>query len=78
MKRPPPPVRLMAKRVCWLLIEVARLDAEFAPTLESPNVGLATIFGSSNFRKTGPFVEGQCASLGSALEMQLQAPANRA
>lgn len=37
-------MRLMAKRVCWLLIEVARQDAEWLQPLEHPAVGLATIF----------------------------------
>ena len=36
-------VRLMGKRVCWLLIEVARPDAESLQPLEYPAVGLATI-----------------------------------
>ena len=33
----------MAKRVCWLLIEVARQDAESLQPLERPVVSLATI-----------------------------------
>lgn len=43
MKRARPPVRLMPKRVCWLLMDVARQDAESLQPLESPTVGLATV-----------------------------------
>lgn len=43
MKRTRPPVRLMPKRVCWLLIDVARQDAETLQPLESLAVGLAAI-----------------------------------
>lgn len=41
----------MAKRVCWLLIEVARQDTEWLQPLEHPAVGLATIFCPSQLTK---------------------------
>ena len=42
-------MRLIAKRVCWLLIEVARQDTESLQPLERPIVGLATYSFELNF-----------------------------